>query len=456
MKIPDKFPEGCRFWASFSGDEYVEFPDDRIFKLDDSGESIQEVRALPRSGAAPMSEASFLNCAEGCREFNLSKRPATAEPEEVTPQKFYEPILSSRFALAFQFANEIHATQRRKGGGVPYISHLLSVCALVLEYGGDEDQAIGALLHDSAEDCGGRPMLETVRTMFGDRVAAIVEGCTDTFETPKPEWQPRKEAYLKHLETATDDIRLVAAADKFHNLSCTARDMREGGLEIFAKFNVGLNSQRWYYRECLNALRKRGKDFPIYNTLENQLDVFESIAHDLERRRDCPNVGNFDADTEIRHGVRDAAIKHVCERAKHALMKMPSYLAGDDGNLKNTWEDLCVQLQFEESTSWDDYQFTISQVIDGALQGCPPHEKLAIWLETPFGLEWRYSDEEESGIEPYVDDVELVKFIQRDHLYPMAHNWSNPRIRGYVDRFFEYEGIESATEPVVQSSDEYP
>lgn len=69
------------------------------------------------------------------------------------------PLLSSRFALALQFANQIHATQVRKGVGAPYISHLMAVSAQVLEYGADEDQAIAALLHDAAEDCGGRPML---------------------------------------------------------------------------------------------------------------------------------------------------------------------------------------------------------------------------------------------------------------------------------------------------------
>lgn len=100
-------------------------------------------------------------------------------------QKNDAPLLSTRFALAQQFANQIHATQVSKGLGAPYISHLMGVSALVLEYGGDEDQAIAALLHDAAEDCGGRPMLETVRVMFGDEVASIVECCTDTFEEPK-------------------------------------------------------------------------------------------------------------------------------------------------------------------------------------------------------------------------------------------------------------------------------
>jgi (p)ppGpp synthase/HD superfamily hydrolase len=116
------------------------------------------------------------------------------------PDKNTVPLLSPKFSLALQFANEIHSTQVRKGMGAPYISHLMAVSALVLEFGGNETQAIAALLHDSAEDCGGRPMLDTVRVMFGEGVADIVEACTDSFDVgEKSDWKPRKETYLKTM-----------------------------------------------------------------------------------------------------------------------------------------------------------------------------------------------------------------------------------------------------------------
>lgn len=173
--------------------------------------------------------------------------------------KTNEPLLSPKFALALQFANEIHSTQIRKGAGAPYISHLMSVCALVLEYGGNETQAIAALLHDSAEDCGGRPMLETVRVMFGDDVAEIVEACTDTFDTPKPDWRPRKEAYLRTMSGKADRAKLVACADKLHNISHTLRDIQSEGVEAWktrmAKSENGTaEKQTWYYLGCLEAL----------------------------------------------------------------------------------------------------------------------------------------------------------------------------------------------------------
>lgn len=173
--------------------------------------------------------------------------------------KTNEPLLSPKFALALQFANEIHSTQVRKGAGAPYISHLMSVCALVLEYGGNETQAIAALLHDSAEDCGGRPMLETVRVMFGDDVAEIVEACTDTFDAPKPDWRPRKEAYLRAMSGKADRAKLVACADKLHNISHTLRDIQSEGVDAWrtrmAKSENGTaEKQTWYYLGCLEAL----------------------------------------------------------------------------------------------------------------------------------------------------------------------------------------------------------
>ena len=115
------------------------------------------------------------------------------------------PTPGPRFAKAFSFALGLHGDQERKRSddesdelGIPYIAHLMSVAALVLEHGGDEDEAIAALLHDGPEDRGGEDTLKEIRLKFGDRVADIVAGCSDTFETPKPKWRPRKERYLDH------------------------------------------------------------------------------------------------------------------------------------------------------------------------------------------------------------------------------------------------------------------
>src|SRR5437660_4807656 len=125
--------------------------------------------------------------------------------------------LTARFEEALTFATQLHAQQVRKGTRIPYVAHLLAVTALVLENGGDEDEAIAALLHDAIEDQGGAATREEIRRHFGNRVVEIVDGCTDAEVIPKPPWRPRKETFIAHLREASASVRLVVASDKLHN-----------------------------------------------------------------------------------------------------------------------------------------------------------------------------------------------------------------------------------------------
>lgn len=166
---------------------------------------------------------------------------------------------STRFDDAFAYARAIHEDQVRKGTQIPYLAHLLSVAALVIEHGAtDENLVIGALLHDAAEDCGGRPRLDDIRGRFGDAVASVVEGCTDTLEDPKPPWRPRKEAYIEHLRQAIagrEPFVLVSLADKLHNARSILADLRELGPVMFERFTAGREEQLWYYRSLVDAFR---------------------------------------------------------------------------------------------------------------------------------------------------------------------------------------------------------
>jgi (p)ppGpp synthase/HD superfamily hydrolase len=140
------------------------------------------------------------------------------------------PRLGELFAKALTYAFEAHRTQIRKGTGTPYIAHLLGVAALVIEDGGDEEQAVAALLHDAVEDQGGRARLEDIRANFGLAVAAIVEACSDSDVVgPKPPWRERKEKYLEHLETAPPAVLRVSAADKLYNARAIVADYRALG-----------------------------------------------------------------------------------------------------------------------------------------------------------------------------------------------------------------------------------
>jgi GTP pyrophosphokinase len=140
-----------------------------------------------------------------------------------------EFLLSPDFTQALVFANELHHAHWRKKPSIPYVSHLLAVASIVLEYGGDEDEAIAALLHDAVEDRGGRPTLERIKRRFGSAVADIVQACSDAEVKPKPPWRERKERYIEHVTAASASVRLVSAADKLHNARSILKDYREIG-----------------------------------------------------------------------------------------------------------------------------------------------------------------------------------------------------------------------------------
>jgi (p)ppGpp synthase/HD superfamily hydrolase len=185
--------------------------------------------------------------------------------------------LSARFEEALIFATRLHARQVRKGTSIPYVAHLLAVASLVLEQGGDEDQTIAALLHDAAEDQGGRATLDDIRRRFGDRVAEIVEGCTDAFTTPKPPWRGRKEAYLAHLPQASAAVRLVSAADKLHNARAILADYRQLGEAVWRRFNSGREGTLWYYRALVGAFQAGGS-FPLVEELDRVVSELERLA----------------------------------------------------------------------------------------------------------------------------------------------------------------------------------
>ena len=166
--------------------------------------------------------------------------------------------LGPRFRDALGYAARLHEGQTRRGGQIPYLSHLLSTCALVLEDGGDEDEAIAALLHDGPEDCGGKQTLEDIRQRFGKRVASIVEACTDTFERPKPAWKARKLRFVESLRSAPSEVRRVAAADKLHNARSILEDHRIIGDAIFDRFSAAKEETLWYYESVVGALHEAG------------------------------------------------------------------------------------------------------------------------------------------------------------------------------------------------------
>ena len=187
---------------------------------------------------------------------------------------------NGRLASAMAYAALIHGTQKRKGTKIPYVSHLMSVSALVMEFGGDEDQAIAGMLHDALEDVG--PEHEAIiRTNYGARVADIVRACTDGKPGEKRDatnWRERKEDYLRHLASANAESLLVSACDKLHNSRAIAADLR-AGRDVFRHFNGSKDDTLWYYRRLLEIFQTRlGPDDPVVKELAVAVESIHSQA----------------------------------------------------------------------------------------------------------------------------------------------------------------------------------
>ncbi len=160
----------------------------------------------------------------------------------------------ARFDDAVAFALDAFRDIYRKGKSVPYMTHLLSVTALVGEAGGDEDQLCAAVLHDAVEDVPGCTP-EIIAARFGDRVAGMVVALSDSVnEQPKPAWKARKDRYVAHLRDMPHDVKLVSAADKLHNARCIRQDLQREGVASLDRFTGGREGTLWYYRAVTEAL----------------------------------------------------------------------------------------------------------------------------------------------------------------------------------------------------------
>ena len=185
---------------------------------------------------------------------------------------------SGRVSEAFAYAMVLHGEQKRKGTDVPYITHLMGVASLVGEQGGDEYLVVAALLHDAVEDQGGKKTLCTIRKRFGDRVARVVEACSDSDVVPKPPWRKRKQSYIDHLDTVDADVRLVSAADKVHNARAIAADLRQIGDDLWSRFKATKEENLWYYRTLADTFLRLDPDAAIVRELDLVVREIEELA----------------------------------------------------------------------------------------------------------------------------------------------------------------------------------
>jgi (p)ppGpp synthase/HD superfamily hydrolase len=187
-----------------------------------------------------------------------------------------KPKLSNRFEQALVYAAQVHENQVRKGSDIPYVSHLLSVAALVLEDGGDEDEAIAGLLHDAVEERGSLEIREAILVQFGERVACIVDACTESCTIPKPPWRDRKLRYIEQMRHASPSVLRVSMADKLHNARSILADRDREGEAVWDKFKGGKAGTLWFYRSLLEIYRLGGSNF-LLSEIERTVDRLENF-----------------------------------------------------------------------------------------------------------------------------------------------------------------------------------
>ncbi|PYL24723.1 MAG: phosphohydrolase [Verrucomicrobia bacterium] len=170
--------------------------------------------------------------------------------------------LSEKFEEALVYATRAHGNQTRKKTGIPFIAHILGVTAI----------------HDTVEDCGGAERLRDIRERFGDDVAGIVDGCTDTYETPKPPWLERKRSYIEHLKDSDSSTRLVSASDKLHNTRALLVELRRHGLEVFERFAGKKDGTLWYYRALVIAFRQHGDHADLIDELDRVVSEIDKLS----------------------------------------------------------------------------------------------------------------------------------------------------------------------------------
>jgi (p)ppGpp synthase/HD superfamily hydrolase len=199
-----------------------------------------------------------------------------------------EQPVGFRFEAALLYAFRLHATQTRKATATPYIAHLLGVAALVLEAGGDEDQAIAALFHDAVEDQGGDDTWSGIHEFFGDRVGEIISACTDQPDVvnhTRENSLERKRWYLVHLSNEVqEEALIVVLADKLHNARGIVMDLRTLGEDLWSRFNVGKDDQLWYYRRLAVIFERRITASP----LRPLVDEFSRTVAEMERLARTP------------------------------------------------------------------------------------------------------------------------------------------------------------------------
>ena len=152
--------------------------------------------------------------------------------------------------IALKTAAKVHEKQYRKGTDIPYITHPVAVGMILMKAGYSEELVAAGILHDTVEDT--ELSLQDIEQLFGRNIAQIVEGCSEPDKSLS--WEDRKKQTIEYLRTAPEEIRVVACADKLHNIRSIASDIEQFGEQVWGRFKRGKEQQEWYYTHVIESL----------------------------------------------------------------------------------------------------------------------------------------------------------------------------------------------------------
>lgn len=151
---------------------------------------------------------------------------------------------------AIEKAAIAHRLQERKGSSIPYITHPYTVGMILMEAECSKEMIAAGILHDTIEDAG--LTFEDIRREFGDKIAQIVDGCSE--KNKDLPWEIRKRHTIEYLKDAPEDIKVVACADKLSNIRSMVFDYERIADEVWERFNAGEKQQKWYYTGLVESL----------------------------------------------------------------------------------------------------------------------------------------------------------------------------------------------------------
>ncbi|WP_066071606.1 HD domain-containing protein [Neobacillus soli] len=170
---------------------------------------------------------------------------------------------------ALQVASRAHVRQCRKHTDIPYITHPVAVGMMLMKAGYGDDIVAAGILHDTVEDT--TLSLADIEREFGLTIASIVEGCSEPDKSLS--WEKRKQHTIEFLKTAPEDIKVVACADKLHNIRSIMNDYEQIGDMVWERFNRGKVEQEWYYRNVIESLGYQS-NFKLIDELKVEVERF--------------------------------------------------------------------------------------------------------------------------------------------------------------------------------------